>query len=198
MQKADRMRLFVALLLEPEWLEALEAVQKRLRALDRTSSVRWTDPRSIHLTLKFLGEVHEERVAELVSALAGAVEGRNAPILGLGGLGAFPNRRHPRVLWVGLKEEGALLLPLQAAVESATATLGWEREGRPFQPHLTVGRVRDFGGRSSRVPQELLEAITDSPITKRGGTPHPRVALMQSHLSPQGTRYTELRVWKLL
>jgi 2'-5' RNA ligase len=191
------LRLFVALLLEPAWLEVLEAVQKRLKTLDRTSSVRWTDPRSIHLTLKFLGEVDEGRVAELVQALAGAVEGRGAPILGLGGLGAFPNRRRPRILWVGLKEEGKLLPPLQAAVESAAATLGWEREGRPFQPHLTVGRVRDFGGHSSRVPQELLDAITDDPITERAALQQPRVALMQSQLSPQGARYTELRVWKL-
>ena len=191
------MRLFVALLLEPAWLEELEAVQKRLRALDSTSNVRWTDPRSIHLTLKFLGEVHEDRVDRLVLALVGAVEGRKAPMLGLGGLGAFPNRRQPRVLWVGLKEEGALLTPLQAAVDTATAALGWEREGRPFQPHLTVGRVRDFGGRSSRVPKKLLEAITDAPITEREPIPHPRVALMESHLSPQGARYAELRVWKL-
>ena len=191
------MRLFVALLLEPAWLEVLEAVQKRLKALDRTSSVRWTDPRSIHLTLKFLGEVDEERRQELVQALAEAVEGRGAPILGLGGLGGFPNRKRPRVLWVGLKEEGRLLPPLQAAVESAAATLGWEREGRPFQPHLTVGRVRDFGGHSSRVPQELLDAITDDPITQQAAMPQPRVALMQSHLSPQGARYAAFRLWEL-
>ena len=191
------MRLFVALLLEPQCLASLQSIQSRLRALDTNSSVRWTDPKGVHLTLRFLGEVREERLPVLVQALAAAVQDRTAPVLGLDGLGAFPSRQRPRVIWIGVEEEGEALSPVQAAVEDAAAGLGWEPERRAFQPHLTLGRVRDTSGRGSPVPRPLLDAIAAKPVDDHPAVRHPRLALMRSHLSPQGARYEELQLWKL-
>jgi 2'-5' RNA ligase len=188
-------RLFVALLLEPEWLAILASLQRRLQEHDAGGSVRWTDPKGIHLTLKFLGEVPEPRLPKLLGAFGPAVQGRRAPLLGLGATGAFPNLRRPRVLWIGVEERGTELPPLQAAIEDAAAELGWEREGRAFQPHLTLGRVRDFG--HAGLSPGLGSALLENPATSTKPVHHPRVALMRSHLSPQGARYEEVCVWTL-
>ena len=190
------MRLFVAILLEPPLTEALRSIQARLRRLDAAGSVRWVDPAGVHLTLKFLGEVEEEAASKLTESLDQALLGLRAPTLGIGGLGAFPSRRRPRVLWVGIREEGAQVVRVQARVEAACSNLGWEREKRVFQPHLTVGRVREEGS-AGVLPSSLLAALDGSPEEASPTCSHRRVALMRSHLSPKGARYEELRVWSL-
>ncbi|MFQ5599599.1 MAG: RNA 2',3'-cyclic phosphodiesterase [Candidatus Krumholzibacteriia bacterium] len=192
------MRLFVALLLDAELRGLLVGVQRRLRALDTRSAVRWAAPSGIHLTLKFLGEVEETRVPELDEALEAAVRGRGAPVLGLGELGAFPNARRPRVLWVGLREQGDSLTLVQAAVEKATTELGWQKERRAFQPHLTLGRVRESRGHGSEpLPEPLLEALARHSPPAHDLRPQTSLGLVRSHLSARGARYEELRVWDL-
>ena len=197
------MRLFVALCLHADLHAVLGQVIEDLRLLDRRDQVRWVDPVGIHLTLKFLGEAGDERVPDLEAGLGAAVRGRQAPRLALGLLGAFPDLRRPRVLWIGLAEEewspgsGGCLAPLQEAVEAATEALGWEREKRAFQPHLTLGRVREArGGGDLSLPPALLAALGRSAPALPPG-PLLRVALMQSHLSPAGARYEERRAWEL-
>jgi RNA 2',3'-cyclic 3'-phosphodiesterase len=192
------MRLFIAVHLAPETRAAVEAIQARFRRLDPGDAVRWVDPKGIHLTLKFLGEVPDAEVAPLEAALDAAIAGRTAPELGASGTGGFPNSRRPRVLWVGLREEGDRLKPLQAAVEAAVRPLGWEPEARPFQPHLTLGRVReDERGRSRQLDPSLLEALA-APADPTGAvTVQDRAALIRSRLSPAGARYEDVRVWKL-
>jgi 2'-5' RNA ligase len=196
------MRLFVALLLDAAWIETLERVLSRLRGLDRDSSVRWVDVRSIHLTLKFLGEVEERRVDELIERLEAAVAMQSAPRLALGELGAFPNLKRPRVIWIGVEEDGERLSPLQSRVEDAVAPMGWERERRLFQPHLTLGRVRDprrsRGARSSAPPAPLLEVLLGVRVEPPAPSPHTRLALVRSHLGPQGARYEVRHRWHLL
>ena len=192
------MRLFVALLLDTSLQEIVAETIRTLRRLDPSSQVRWVDPGGVHLTLKFLGEVPETRVPALEGGLDGAVRGRPVPLVALTGLGAFPNARRPRVLWMGLEETGSALAELQVAIEAAAESLGWEREKRAFQPHLTLGRVReDRGGASRALPPALLQAIAPAASEARTPRPQARVALMRSHLSPRGAHYEERRVWEL-
>ncbi|UCE01873.1 MAG: RNA 2',3'-cyclic phosphodiesterase [Candidatus Latescibacterota bacterium] len=195
------MRLFVALLLDPAWIETLEQVLRQLRALDRDSSVRWVDARSIHLTLKFLGEVEEPRVDELIERLDAAVATRSAPRLALGGLGAFPTLKRPRVIWIGVEEDGRRLAPLQSRIEDAAAAMGWERERRAFQPHLTLGRARDprrsRGGRTSAPVASHLAALPGIAVAAPAPSLQTRLALVRSHLGPGGARYESLHRWHL-
>ncbi len=157
------MRLFVALNLPAPVLDALWAAAAPLRDLDLP--VKWVRPDGLHLTLKFLGEVPDAQEAELLGALAQAARNGNpgpdrSLALALGGFGAFPDARQPRVVWVGVAPEPALEL-LQHRVERAFAPLGYPVEGRPFRPHLTLGRAtraartRDFQGMA-----EVLGALT--------------------------------------
>ena len=132
------MRLFVALNFLPPVREALWAATARLRDLDLP--VKWVRGEAVHLTLKFLGDVADERVPELAAALTSAAAGARPLSLALGGFGVFPAVRRPRVVWVGIEPEPGLEI-LQHRVEREFAPLGFPTEGRPFQPHVTLGRA---------------------------------------------------------
>src|SRR5262245_66280206 len=100
------MRLFVALHLDPQTQSAIEAVQAGLRSADFKRQVRWVDPRGIHLTLKFLGEVPDSRAPEIGAALEAAVRGQPPCRLAVSGVGGFPNLARARVIWLGMVEDG--------------------------------------------------------------------------------------------
>ena len=143
------MRLFVALNLPANVQDGLWAAAARLREMDLP--VKWVRGAGIHLTLKFLGDVADEREGELVAALGGAARGARALSLVLEGFGVFPDFRRPRVVWAGIAPDAALEI-LQHRVEQEFAPLGFPAEARPFRPHVTLGRARretrprDFAG----------------------------------------------------
>lgn len=118
---------------------------------DRGFPVKWVRGDGIHVTLKFLGDVADEREADLVAALRRAAAGARALSLAFEGFGAFPDLQRPRVVWAGITPEPALEI-LQHRVEQEFAPLGFPIEGRAFRPHATLGRAarearpRDFAG----------------------------------------------------
>lgn len=134
------MRLFLAINFPAEVRESLwRSAQPLVR---RGYPVKWVGAEQLHLSLKFLGEVPEERLPEITAASARAVQGAR-PItmtLGEGGFGVFPDLARPRVVWAAIAAEPALEL-LQHQVEATFAPLGFPSEGRPFRPHVTLGRA---------------------------------------------------------
>ena len=133
------MRLFLALELGPDLIDALESAITPLRA--EAPELAWVAPPERHLTLKFLGDVPEERLARIVALIDG-VACRHRPFsMQLGGVGAFPNFRRARVVWIGVEHEARLEL-LHHDLEVAGETEGFEIEGRAFRPHVTLARVR--------------------------------------------------------
>ena len=103
--------------------------------------VRWVRDEGLHLTLKFIGEQPETSLEPIASSLEGVAARHDALALGVGGLGAFPNLRAPRIVWVGVSNEPRLEL-LHHDVERACEALGIPVEGRAFRPHITLGRVK--------------------------------------------------------
>lgn len=176
------MRLFVAVNLPGSTRRAIWDAAAPLRA--GRYPVRWVDPDGIHLTLKFLGDVDDAREDEVHRGLAAAAQGAKAFPLVLHGFGAFPTPQHPRVIWVGCEAAPPLEL-LQHRLEQEMARIGFPLEGRPFQPHLTLGRARrdahprDFAGIAEQL--EALPFAAD--VTARS------VDLMQSTLTPGGAQY---------
>ena len=132
------MRLFVALNLPAPVREALWAATARAR--DLGLPVKWVRGEGLHLTLKFLGDVADEREPELAAALTRAAAGARGLALALGGFGMFPDFRRPRVVWVGIAPEPGLEI-LQHRVEQEFAPLGFPTEARAFRPHVTLGRA---------------------------------------------------------
>jgi len=119
--------------------ERLWAAAEPLREL--RLPVRWVSAEALHLTLKFLGEVSEAKLGELGEALEHAVVGARALPVTIDTFGAFPDATRPSVVWAGIVQDPALEL-LQHGVERAFAPLGFPPEGRPFRPHITLGRTR--------------------------------------------------------
>ena len=108
---------------------------------DATGDVAWVAEPKIHLTLKFIGEMPEARIPPLADAMKEVARTHAAPAVHVSTAGAFPNFRRPRVIWMGVDPEPRLEL-LHHDVELACDKLGFELDGRPYRPHLTLGRVR--------------------------------------------------------
>jgi 2'-5' RNA ligase len=178
------MRTFIAIPLSSEARALLSEMQKTLRSFG--ANVKWIAVPSIHLTLKFLGEIEPAVLPRLVELLCTAAASERPFTLRLRGLGGFPNLHNPRVIWCGLDGELPTLESLQKKVEMACVDAGFAPEERPFHPHLTLGRVRDKTNL-----QPLLDYI------KIGSTLEHAFAVKdfnvyQSTLRPQGALYTVL------
>jgi len=178
-------RLFVAIHLPPAETERLYRETAALRASELP--VRWVSLASLHITLKFLGEVAENRTAEISKRLERVAAGHAPFQLRLNGLGAFPNQRHPRVVWVGT-DAPLELLGVQAGVEATLSELGFEREARAWSPHLTLGRARDRARAEDFAALPALAAAFAYESTARVAT----IDLMQSRLQRGGAEYTRL------
>lgn len=174
-------RLFVAVFPPPEIREALVRAAHQLRIEGET---RWTRAANVHLTLKFLGAADDARLEGIFAALD-VVGGRHAPFrTETSGFGAFPTSRRARVLWVGIGAGAGNLEALAADVEGSLEKLGFEREARPYTPHLTLGRARR---RPVRV--ELRAADAPEPayhFDVRG------FGLVESTLGAGGAVYSEI------
>ena len=186
-------RLFIALHLEEAIRDRLSRLQSDLQAADRRGEVRWVDPNAMHLTLRFLGEAPEAVVPGLVAALETTLVSAHRIRLGLAGIGGFPQLRRPRVVWLGLEGDLEALGALQARIEAAVTATGWPAENRPFQPHLTLGRVR----RPGQPLTPALAAAIESAQVEAGSEAHSHLALVRSHLGPAGSRYEDLSRWDL-
>jgi 2'-5' RNA ligase len=190
-------RTFVAVELPEDVLTHLESVQRGLRKAigSAESAVRWVSPEAIHLTLQFLGNVPRAQVPAVEQALRDACAGARPTQVGTAGVGAFPNPNRPRVVWIGL--EGGLqpLFDVERAIGRALTPLGYKPD-KPFNPHLTLGRVREHvrPDEVAAIARVLADAAKRPPrqISFRVGA----VSLMQSTLQPGGSVYTQLAEFK--
>jgi len=174
---AGGVRAFVAIELDARLREAMGELQALLRP--RLGGIRMVRPEGIHLTLRFLGEASPAQIEALLPRLAVAAAACPPCEARAAGLGTFPERGSPRVLWLGL-DVPSPVVDLQAASERAARAAGFEREERPFQAHLTLGRWRERAPRPELPPAEL------------GSTRLEALALFRSDLRPDGAVYTAL------
>ncbi len=180
------MRLFIAIELPEDLKQAIAKVQGQLKAAGAIAN--WTRPEGIHLTLKFLGDVEEAKVPEIMAAMAGAAAGTGKLSLKVEGAGAFPNVKVPRVLWLGVRGDTERLATLQAAIEDEMERFGFEREERKFSPHLTLARIKFPKPRDNWAA--MVGGIRDVNI---GSFTADHVSLMKSELRRDGAVYTELK-----
>ena len=176
-----RIRAFVALELEARVREAIAALQARFRG---ESGLRLVRPEGVHLTLRFLGSSAPAQLQSLAPRLASAAAACPPFEARLSGLGTFPERGAPRVLWLGI-ELPPQALELQRACERAARASGFDEESRAFAPHLTLGRWRE---RAKRPPLEPVEL---------GATRIERLVLFRSETRSDGAAYTPLRIFTL-
>ena len=178
------MRLFVALNLPKKERDRIYRASKVLR--ERELPVYWIEPEHYHLTLKFLGEVTEERLDGVQKALDHVAATTGRLDLAVEGFGAFPTIRRPEVIWVGIEPSPALRC-LKQDVEWALMGCGFDRETRAFHPHLTLGRANaeDGAGAFRGLDEKAANMAYHGQVMIR------KLDLMRSHLSRGGApRYT--------
>ena len=179
------MRLFLAIELGEHVLELLDQETAPLRA--EAPDLSWTSRDKRHLTLKFLGDSPDDAPPRLIEAMD-RVAPRHRPVeMRIGGVGAFPNFRRARVVWIGVEQEPRLEL-LHHDLELACEEAGFELEGRPYRPHVTLARVRaplplDRARSLARVARTVRLQVTE--LVER-------ITLFESILAPSGARYRRL------
>jgi len=183
-------RSFLAIELPKPILGKIEEVEGDLRSTH--ADVRWVSPEKIHLTLKFFGNIEESRIDLIFKSIEEPVRNTLPFSVRVRGAGAFPSLRNPRVIWMGLAEGKEGLVSLQEEIEVRLEEIGFEPEDRPFQPHLTLGRVK-----SSRGKEELVRRMEKFAEEEFGDFQVERVALFKSELRPSGPIYTLLKVLRL-
>jgi 2'-5' RNA ligase len=136
-----RIRTFVAVELAPSVISRANDLIDKLRV--SSAQVNWAKTQQMHLTLKFLGDVPDTDTPDICRVVAKVARGFEPFEITCRGAGAFPTNDHPRTLWIGIEDGAEALCELQAAIETALKDqLGFPREARRFQPHLTIGRVK--------------------------------------------------------
>ena len=183
-------RSFFAVELNAEIAAGIRRIQGALR--DRAVGVRWVRPEGIHLTLKFLGEVDQDRIEAIAHTAGEVIQGICPFTVEIRGGGGFPSAKNPRVIWIGVEDHSVMLKQLQARIEAGMAELGFTQERRGYTPHLTVGRLRS--GKGSKTVAQALDAIRASDLGKMEVR---EIILFRSHLKPTGAEYTKLGSFSL-
>ena len=185
----EQVRSFIAIELPDELKAGLTQLQSRLK-LGEQPWVKWVDPHSIHLTLKFLGSIAVGRIDEITKTIEEAAQGIPPFHLEVKDLGVFPNLRQVQVAWVGISGEIDKLNQLQQRIESNLARLGFAPEARPFTPHLTLARLRAQASPNER--QRFGQLIAGTEFGTAYSIKVDSISLMRSQLTREGAIYSRI------
>ena len=199
-------RAFLAVQLSEPLRTTLAALQSEVKRriihdLRREVSLSWVRPASMHLTVKFLGDIPDELVIPLRDAIAGALKGHHVLHIPLERLGVFPALQQPRILWIGPTEQweasddAGRLAALHQAIEACCSALNLAADTRPLSAHLTLARIK--AGHRAAGQTLARSGVMDRLPSVVGSIPVERITLMRSELKPTGSVYTALWEAKL-
>jgi len=178
------MRSFFCIELDEGLKARLDEITQLLRR-QTVAHVSWVKKENLHITLKFLGEIETATVEEIKKVAEAASDGITPFELKLNKLGAFPDLRRPRVLWIGSTEAPEPILKLHAALEERLSRLGFEPEEKHYEPHITLGRIKEIQKSEIENLARQLREIAFNYVAKAEG-----ITLMESKLTPTGSSYT--------
>ncbi len=187
-------RLFVAVALPPDALEACRRVVDAVRTTDPGRDARWVRTESLHLTVRFLGPTAPDLVPDVGLAVEDAAAAVAPFRVELAGAGAFPDGRHPRTLWLGVDRGNDGLERLAAALEAPLDRLGWPPDPRARRPHLTVARTDATRGATSHA---IADGLAHAATGWRTAFEARELTLFRSHLGDGPPRYEALVVARL-
>lgn len=179
------MRAFIAIELSEEIREILAQAESHLKYSG--ADVKWVEKGNIHLTLKFLGEIDEKKLQQVVTSLEIVAKGASPFEISIKDLGAFPTMEYPRVIWVGLDKGSEEAKALAQRIDEELSKMGFAKESRPFTAHLTIGRVR-----SPKNKEKLREKMLNYRLPTTDYRLIKHITLFQSALTPKGAIYTKL------
>ena len=181
----DYIRAFIAVEINDVIRAGLTDIQNSLK--EANGHVSWVLPQNIHCTLVFLGDIFQPVVGSVSDALSQAVTGVKPFEIEIQGLGFFGSTRSPRIIWAGVVGQTDALIALQCKISAAVLQTGLKPDLKPFNPHLTIGRIR-----SNRNAADLVHALEENKNKAFGKLSVQRIILMQSRLTAKGPEYTLL------
>ena len=182
------MRAFIAIEVSEDIKAVLGQIEAHLKYAG--ADVKWVRPEIVHLTLKFLGEIQEDKAKEITAALDGIARATKPFDITLKDVGAFPKIDFPRVIWAGLDKGAVESKELASKVDEALSLIGFNREERPFSGHLTIGRVRSSLNRAKLI-EKMASSAANFQLSAVKAHKVASVILFQSKLTPQGSIYTK-------
>jgi len=185
----EQIRSFIAIELPDELKLGLTQLQAQLKT-GKQPPVKWVDPYSTHLTLKFLGNIAVDMISEITKAIEASAREMPPFHLEAKGLGVFPNLRRVQVVWIGISGEVAQLSQLQQRIDSNLSPLGFASESRAFTPHLTLARLRQQASLEER--QSLGQLIASAKFEAVYSFSVNSVNLMRSELTREGAIYSRI------
>ena len=181
----NRIRTFIAVSLSSSVLAGIEKLM-RTRLTD-FGEVRWVEPKNLHVTLKFLGDIPLNDLPQLISAVTQCTRQTHSFDLTFQGIGAFPNSKSPKTIWIGCQEGSEGLIRLAENINEGLFPLGFPKESRRFSPHLTIGRTKKLVQDSS-----LMPVFTEQQDRLFGSCSVSEVQIFSSELTRHGPIYDEL------
>lgn len=183
------MRTFIAIKIKPEalLLQKMADLRKELSE----EPIKWVNEQDFHLTLKFLGETSEEQVIQIKKCLAEFASLQQPVSFILSGMGYFKSRGIPRVLYVDI-HNGEALQHLADNIETLLVHLGYKKEARPFNPHLTLGRIKFLKNK-----KQFYQAVEAHQYVSSNIITINEITFFQSHLTPEGPEYRDLARFEL-
>ncbi len=185
----EQVRSFIAIELPDELKLELSHLKAQLES-GKQPGIKWVDPYSIHLTLKFLGNIAVDRIKEITEAIDEASQGIPPFRLKVKDLGVFPNLKRVQVVWVGISGEIDKLNQLQKQIESNFAHLRFTPESRSFTPHLTLARLRNQVSLDER--QRFGQLIASTRFEPAATIKVATINLMRSQLTREGAIYSRI------
>lgn len=186
-----KIRTFIAIDVPEKIKDEIFEVEKEL-IKSAGEGIKWEGKEKFHITLKFLGDVNEEMIDSIYKILSESLTGFGKFPVVYKGIGAFPDFKNPRVIWIGCEDPTGKLSELQKVVEEKMSEFGFEKEDKEYHPHITLGRVKKARNISS-----LIKKIENINFEARTGEVA-EVLIMKSDLKPSGSVYTVLRKIKLI
>jgi RNA 2',3'-cyclic 3'-phosphodiesterase len=183
------MRTFIGVKIKPEalLLQKMADLKKELSE----EQIKWVDEQNLHLTLKFLGETSEEQVTQIKDMLAEFASLQPTVSFIVSGFGYFKSRGMPRVLFADI-HNGEALQQLAEGIETLLVPLGYNKETRPFNPHLTLARIKFLKNK-----KQFYQAVDAHHYVSSEQVTINEFIFFQSHLTPEGPEYRELAKWGL-
>ena len=183
------LRTFIAVPFPTEIIIKIAKITAYLQTQTPNKALKWVAPENMHLTIKFLGDVLEERIPELTQCVQDALQNQTLFTVTIEGMGMYPNARQPRVVWLGIKDEGNLKL-IHHELAKTLQGFDPEPEKRAFSPHLTIARVRQNGGHDT--VRQIGEVLSQFKVDSLGSFEVQTVHIFKSDLTPRGPIYTSL------
>lgn len=184
------MRTFIAIELPKNIKDALALTQDKLKASE--ADVKWVSPQNIHLTLKFLGEIDDDKLVKTNEIMRQVCLGKEQFQAGIRSIGVFPKINFPRVIWVGIDKGDRQTKEIAEELENKIALLGIPKEKRAFSSHVTIGRVRSMLNRERLLNEleNLKNNLEEKDFPEFMVT---KITLFKSTLSPKGPVYEALK-----